>query len=70
MFYPAWQAQARRLYRKIQQEFRDEVLDAHLFNTLSEAQGTAETWLEDYNEYRPHDDLAPGKRIPYWVLIR
>ena len=40
---------------------RDEVLDAHLFNTLSEAQEAAETWLEDYNEYRPHESLG---RLP------
>ncbi len=41
--------------------FRDEVLDAHLFNTLSESQEDAEIWLEDYNEYRPHESLG---RLP------
>jgi len=42
-------------------DFRDEVLDAHLFKTLSEAQEAAEIWSEDYNEYRPHESLG---RLP------
>ena len=46
---------------RFNKSFRDEVLDAHLFNTLSEAQEAAETWLEDYNEYRPHESLG---RLP------
>jgi putative transposase len=43
---------------RFNKSFRDEVLDAHLFNTLSEAQEAAEIWLEDYNEYRPHESLG------------
>jgi putative transposase len=46
---------------RFNKSFRDEVLDAHLFNTLSEAQEAAEIWLEDYNEYRPHESLG---RLP------
>jgi len=34
--------------------FRVEVLDAHLFDTLSEAKEAAETCSEGYNEYRPN----------------
>ena len=49
------------LWKRFNKSFRDEVLDAHLFNTLSEAQEAAETWLEDYNEYRPHESLG---RLP------
>ena len=43
---------------RFNKSFRDEVLDAHLFNTLSEAQEAAEIWLEDYNKYRPMSPLG------------
>jgi len=33
------------------------VLNANLFNTMSEAQEAADVWLTDYNEYRPHESL-------------
>ena len=46
---------------RFNKSFRDEVLDVHLFNTLSEAQEAAEIWLDDYNEYRPHESLG---RLP------
>jgi len=46
---------------RFNKSFRDEVLDAHLFNTLSEAQEAAESWLEDYKEHRPHESLG---RLP------
>jgi putative transposase len=42
--------------------FRQEVLDANLFNTLSEVQELADEWLKDYNECRPHESL--GKLPP------
>jgi len=38
--------------------FRDEVLDAHLFNRLGDVQRIADEWLTDYNEYRPHESLG------------
>ena len=43
---------------RFNKSFREEVLNANLFNTLSEAQGAAEVWLTDYNEYRPHESLG------------
>ena len=43
---------------RFNKSFREEVLDANLFNTLSEALEAAEEWLKDYNEYRPHESLG------------
>ena len=43
---------------RFNKSFREEVLNANLFNTLSEAQEAAEVWLTDYNEYRPHESLG------------
>ena len=43
---------------RFNKSFREEVLNANLFNTMSEAQEAAEVWLTDYNEYRPHESLG------------
>ncbi len=37
--------------------FREEVLNARLFNSISDVQQATEEWVADYNEYRPHDSL-------------
>jgi putative transposase len=38
--------------------FREEVLDAYLFNDLNEVREIAANWLRIYNEVRPHDALG------------
>jgi putative transposase len=38
---------------RFNRSFREEVLDAHLFNALADVQTIADDWLADYNEYRP-----------------
>ncbi|NCW18495.1 MAG: transposase [Betaproteobacteria bacterium] len=42
---------------RFNKSFREEVLNANLFNMLSEAQNAADHWLTDYNECRPHESL-------------
>jgi putative transposase len=42
---------------RLNKSFGDEMLNADLLNTMSEAQEAAEVWLMDYNEYRPHESL-------------
>jgi len=41
--------------------YREEVLDAHLFETLNQVREVTYRWLPTYNEARPHDSLG---RVP------
>ena len=43
---------------RFNRSFRQEVLDAWLFNAISEVQDAADAWLTGYNEYRSHDSLC------------
>ena len=37
--------------------FREVVLDAYMFDSLSEVREITEQWLEEYNAIRPHEAL-------------
>lgn len=41
--------------------YRNEVLDAHVFDSIEQVREITEPWLGDYNEQRPHDSLG---RVP------
>jgi putative transposase len=41
--------------------YRDEVLDAYVFDAIEQVREITETWLREYNEERPHDSLG---RVP------
>jgi putative transposase len=42
-------------------KFRDECLNAHWFETLSQAKAAIAAWRKDYNEVRPHSSC---RRMP------
>ena len=42
--------------------YREEVLDLYISQSLSEVRETTDSWLNQYNEIRPHKSL--GNRTP------
>ena len=46
--------------------YRDEILNRHAFNTLTEVRELTDKWIQKYNEERPHDslgDLTPSEYL-------
>jgi putative transposase len=47
--------------------YREDVLDAYVFDDLSEVRNITESWLEEYNAIRPHDALQGLSPYQYAV---
>ena len=41
--------------------YREEVLDAYLFDSIAQVRDLTESWIPQYNEEQPHDSLG---RVP------
>ncbi len=51
---------------RFNRSFREEVLDAYLFDDLRQVRMLAQEWMEDYNNLRPHESLngmTPSKYL-------
>ncbi len=58
MFIQPGKPNQNAFVERFNRSFREEVLDAWLFNAVSEVQTVADEWLADYNKFRPHDSLG------------
>jgi len=45
--------------------FREDVLDAYLFENIEQAKQIAQEWREDYNNYHPHASLGNSSPIEF-----
>ena len=43
---------------RFNRSYREEVLNAHLFESIADVQEITDDWLKRYNEIRPHDALG------------
>ena len=49
--------------------YREDVLDAYLFEKLSQVKEISQDWMEDYNNYHPHQSLNGHSPVGYRQLV-
>ena len=58
MFIQPGKPNQNTFVERFNRSFRDEVLNANLFNSVDQAQEAADGWVQDYNEVSPHESLG------------
>jgi putative transposase len=53
---------------RFNRSYREDILDAYLFNDLSQVRILSEEWMEEYNNLRPHESLNGLPPIKYLKL--
>jgi putative transposase len=53
---------------RLNRTFREDVLDAFLFNSLQEVREVTEQWIEEHDAIRPHEAL--GDVPPYQYALK
>ena len=67
----AWSAiqkgkpQQNAIVERFNRTFREDILDAHLFETISQAETLTQAWIEEYNNERPHQSLGYKTPLEY-----
>jgi putative transposase len=55
---PKGQPMQNRFVERFNRHYRDDVLDMHIFETISQVREKTEEFIDDYNTNHPHDSLG------------
>jgi putative transposase len=61
LYIPPGKPDQNAFIERFNRTYREEVLDAYVFESVADAQTVTDNWLPDYNDHRPHESLG---RVP------